>query len=148
MSADFNQDKGILIYVSSVIDKDGAELHFTYHFCLSPEDTVVSLYWHFVSLFNFCIWKLIKFCPQWEPCELFFSFKGLLEDIIWYHMAQKPWAKMLGIYTSFPSLGAGLFQASLTNSLDMMWGEKKKKKDNKYLNQTKTRTNLKPVFQL
>lgn len=78
MSADFNQDKDILIYPSSVIDKDGAELHFMYHFCLSPQDTLASLYWHFMSLSNFCIWKLIKCCPQWQPWELVFykSFWG------------------------------------------------------------------------
>lgn len=44
MSDAFNQDKGILICASSVIDKDGAELHFMYHFCLSPQDTLASLH--------------------------------------------------------------------------------------------------------
>lgn len=59
------------IYSSLVTDKGGAELHFMYHFCLSPQDTCASLFWNFMSSFNFCIWKLIKFCPQWQSCELF-----------------------------------------------------------------------------
>lgn len=42
-------------------------------------------------------------------------------------MAQKSWAKMLGIYTPLQSLGAELFQAFLTNSPDIMWGKKKKR---------------------
>lgn len=80
MSADFNQDKGILIYASPVIDKDGAELHFTYHFCLSPEDTLASLYWRLCSYSISAFESLSNsaLSEKYVSCFFFFSLKKIM----------------------------------------------------------------------
>lgn len=44
MSAEFNQDRVILICATLIIDKDGAELQFLYHLCLSSQNTPASQY--------------------------------------------------------------------------------------------------------
>lgn len=63
-------------------------------------------------------------------------FTGLAEDIIWCHMAQKRWTKMLGIHTPLQSLWAEFSPVSLTNSLDMIWKKQQQ--------QQKTQTNKNP----